>query len=686
MNSRFLFQLAIVFISFPAFAQSPSHQIKALTKPDKSGVWLRWAPTDFATWQLGNKYGYRIERYTVQADGTVDNEQPYLVRAIAIKPYPEQMLDQLSNTIPEAAMISELIYDPEGTSASPAETPMALLRQREETDNRFGIALLICDLSPKIAEAAGLFVNDSSAVKGDRYIYKIMVAQNPVKITVEPAVAVVDVKEVKPLQAFTDVEAMFGDKTVTISWPTLTHTGVYSAYRIEKSGDGKSFQPVSKLPYIPMSQSDKSEEAHFVDSLQTNNAVYYYRVKGITPFGEEGPSSNIVSGAGKDNLAGLIVLREVRRDDKNKVVVRWEFPPGYESKIRGFMLSRAPKAEGPFTDVTAKVLPTGTRETVDNASASSTYYRVRAVDASGEGLAWSMPYFFHVEDNKPPAIPSALQGIADNNGAVHLTWEANKDNDLLGYRIFSSNDPTHEFVEVTTVILSGNHFMDSINTKLLNQKIYYKLVAVDNNYNTSDYSKALAVDRPDLIPPAAPVFLRAEKKDKSISLQWINSVSNDVTSYTLYRTAVNDTARTRLLNWRSGTSRTSYVDENIPEGKTYQYWLHVMDGAGNKVEVASKEIKFDSGIRKEVTEFKALIDREKKVIVLRWEYPEKIKKCLLYRKINDEPFSLYQSLESERKEFIDKQVRISTTYSYKIQLVLESNVKTELSETLKVPF
>ena len=683
------FRLILLFFATASgivAAQTLGHSISVLYKVTSDGIWLRWAPTDFTTWQLGNKYGYRIERYTLKTDGTLESKTPVQLSPSGIRPFTIKQLDELSTTVEEARIIQELIYDTEGTARMNGKTPASLLKQHEDMNNRFSMALLVCDLSPKVAEAAGLFWKDVTAAKGSRYIYKILLNENPSKTTVTPAVIVAEVTEPKPLKAFNDVTAVFGDKTVTLTWPVLTHRGVYSAYTIEKSDDGNAFNAVTDLPYIPMTQSGAPEDAHFVDSLAANNKTYYYRVKGITPFGEVGPPSNAVGGTGKDNLSGSVVIYEVMQEDKDKTMLRWMFPKAHEPKIAGFIVSRAPKADGPYIDVTPEPLSPAMRELSDAGLTASAYYRIKVVDAAGNEITHSQPYYVHVEDNTPPAVPQGLAGVAEKSGKVILRWNANTDTDLLGYRVFSSHDLKHEFVEVTPQIITANAYTDTINTSLLNKKIFYKILAVDNNFNTSDFSKPATVDRPDMIAPVASVFNKAEKKDNTISLQWTNSISSDVMHYTLYRSVVNDTTKTKLVSWKATRSQTTYIDDLVLPGKTYQYILNAYDSAGNTATATSKEIKFESGIRKDVTDLKAVIDREKRIITLKWVYDTPAKKCLLYRKKGDEPYTLYQSVDGKLTEFTDKQVFINTTYWYKIQLVMENNARTELSKPLKVPF
>jgi fibronectin type 3 domain-containing protein len=684
MNFKLILILSFSFFCNVTLAQPPTHTIKVLShvKPDR--VWLRWAPTDFTVWQLGNKYGYTIERFTVASDGTLTSQTPMVLHT-GIKPLSKAEFDNLAKTTEEATIIQELIYGEEESANNSG--PSAILQKQDDLNNRFGMVLLVCDLAPAVAEAAGLFLSDSTAVKGSRYIYKISIANKELKVNVEPGVIVVDVVEAKPLQPFTDLKENFSDRTVTLTWPTLLHRGIYSAYHIEKYDEiDKKFKSITDLPYIPMSESTAhTEEAHFVDSLANNTTTYQYRVKGITPFGEVGPPSNIVKGIGKDNLAKLIVLTNAK-PEKNKIALEWEFPAEYENKIGGFIIGRSGKAGGPFKDVNTKALSPKTRQFSDAIPTYSSYYQIKAIDSKGKELSHSFPYFVHVEDNIVPGTPAGLTGSVDSTGLVTLTWKDNIDEDLLGYRLFSSNDARHEFVEITREIITTPTFRDTINISVLNRDIFYKIVAVDQNYNTSNYSNYIKLKRPDIINPVAPVFSKVDLNKTEVSLSWVNSTSKDVAKHVLYRTENDYLNATEILSWPVNQPKTSYVDNALVLGKAYRYVIKAFDSTGNYSIANSKEIRFESGLRTAVTELTASINRENKTITLRWNYDEPVMKSILYRRKNNEPFTLYQSLEGPTLEFSDNQVMINNTYSYKIQLILKNKIKTELSKELKVPF
>lgn len=39
-------------------------------------------------------------------------------------------------------------------------------------------------------------------------------------------------------------------------------------------------------------------------------------------------------------------------------------------------------------------------------------------------------------DTIPPATPTGLKAVMDSTGAVHISWDANKEPDILGYQLF----------------------------------------------------------------------------------------------------------------------------------------------------------------------------------------------------------------------------------------------------------
>jgi hypothetical protein len=676
---------AICFLTAGTLCAQRKNSIIVLSKPQSDGVWLRWAPINVAVWQTGNLNGYTIERFTLRADGEMEPDSKVILTPLPLKPLPQDVMEKRAETVAEIGVLSELIYGPEfNTSAAPGNRS-AILSKNRELENRFGLSLLMCDLSTEVAEAAGLFWKDKTAQQGKRYIYRVKEATPKVNFPVEPAVTVVMVTEPKPLPLIKDLKAQFSDRKVTLSWSTLLHKGVYSAYYVERSSDGKNFTKLSDIPYVSMSEKQDTEEVYYVDSLAVNGVPVYYRIKGVSPFAETGPYSNVVSGAGREDLTGLLIIREGKVIGPNSVRIAWEFPPALENQIAGFLISSAGRPEGPFGEQTKKPFARNVREAVESTPHYNTYYILRAMDSKGEEVARSFPYLVQIADDTPPLIPATPTGAMEKNGVVRLSWAANKDKDLLGYRVFRRNALHEEWVEVSLQILGKSAFIDTVNIHVLNKKIYYSIIAVDKNYNTSNYSSPVLLYRPDDIAPTAPVFVKTDVFKDSIVLAWQNSVSEDVAYHELGRVEKDERLERIIQTWKPSVSVEKFKDESLVQGKTYAYRLTVYDSAGNKNGTLSKEIFFESGIRQAVS-VKAEPDKEKKSISLLWKNKEPVAKCIVYRRLNDGALKLYAVIEGNIELYIDKNLKINNSYAYRIQLILPSGVRSELSPEVIVRF
>ncbi|MCG8698275.1 MAG: hypothetical protein MI922_09495, partial [Bacteroidales bacterium] len=57
--------LAIGFSHAQNIEGEEKNAVHVISRPLKDSIILRWAPSDFITWQYGNQYGYMIERYTL---------------------------------------------------------------------------------------------------------------------------------------------------------------------------------------------------------------------------------------------------------------------------------------------------------------------------------------------------------------------------------------------------------------------------------------------------------------------------------------------------------------------------------------------------------------------------------------------------------------------------------------------
>jgi len=677
LQSILLFVLALIAID--ATAQSATQPIQLLGQPKKDRIWLRWAPTSSAYWTLGNKYGYVVERFALTNTGDLENPAGTKLTPTPLKPATAQEFERLSATAPEASVLQELLYNKE-----PVAVKKSTLTRASDADNEFGMALLVCDLSQPVAKAAGLFFEDATAQPGRSYIYKVSIAFTPKSGALQPAVVVVQFTDEMKLTANKEFKVQFGDRLATLSWPTLFDRGIYTAYYIERSIDNGAFKRVSDLPYVHMTTGIDNGVAFYADSLINNVSKYSYKIQGVTPFGELGPFSASLSGNGRDDLSGFLVLREGIVNEQNAKLT-WEFPAELEKQISGFQILEAPAGDGPYNVTGTKAVPS--QRTVDvKVSNGNSYFVIRAVDAQGNEITRSFPYLVHIEDNTPPAIPVGLKGTVSSKGTASLQWQANKDADILGYRVFRSNSRNDEAVEVTKDILPAPVFIDSLETKTLNRDVFYRVIAVDQRFNTSGYSEILKVSKPDVIAPIAPVFGKVELRRDTIALSWINSASTDIQSTTLRRRNKLDTTSLALKTWRSELPRETWDDTGLALGQTYYYEIVVIDSAGNRASSRSGEVFFETGVRAAITNLSAKADRDKKHIVVKWKNSSTPVKGIVFRSVNGGAFSIYKTIEGSPEEIVDSTISIGNTYAYKVQMVYKGGIRSTLPKEASVKY
>ena len=666
--------------------------IFSLAKYQSGAIQIRWAPNDPLVWDLGNQYGYIVERFDLLPNGQIDkdNQEGILLNPSPARPYSEAKMEGLAEDKDGIAVLYEAIYGESFEPITAQSSPGALLQNHEILQSRYSLSLLVCDLDIEVAKAAGLYWEDKIVQNDHRYIYRISLAQNPSGLEIQPGVVLVDPQEKIKLPVPEGVKVKFADHKATLQWPVFLHQGVYSAYIIERSTDGKNFQSLSDFPIVVSSEEPNPSQAFYVDSLDNNEQMYYYRLRGISAFGEEGPNSEIVSGQGQDDLSGLLVIQSATVINQNQVVLQWQFPDQYLSNLAGFIVKRAPKTNGVYEQVHAGLLDKNQMSFQDQPPYQNNYYQVEGIDENGKTLVQSFPYLAQLEDNTPPIVPQGLQGFVDSLGVVRLTWESNTEKDLKGYRIFSMNSATEEPVEITQNILTVPAFTDTIQLKTLTREIFYQVVAVDQNFNNSDYSVALKLERPDIIPPTQPVFLKNEFQNGEVKLSWVNSTSTDIDYYELFRLELDNKGTTYFISlkkWSPTDTLTEYRDTISNPNLTYQYQLEVYDKSRNKSRALSDPVVLANGFKKAPEQLQAKIDPEQNAIQLSWEYPnQQIRKVIIYRSLGTDNFRLYQSIQGDIKTFTDKDIKNNETYTYRIKVYLADNSPSKFSKAVKVQY
>jgi fibronectin type 3 domain-containing protein len=311
------------------------------------------------------------------------------------------------------------------------------------------------------------------------------------------------------------------------------------------------------------------------------------------------------------------------------------------------------------------------------------YYMVAAVSQDSD-TTWSYPWYFFTLDQKPPERPIGLVGEIGDSGVVFLRWKPNSERDIRGYRVFMANDLKEEFVEVTAEFVDDTTFYDTLSLRNLSSEVYYKIAAVDRNYNNSDYSDWILLLKPDTIPPVPAVFKSYVVSDTGIVLTWVNSTSDDLQFNKLVRFSWDGGVDT-LLRWEHD-SCIRFVDSIGLVPGQMRYAILTCDEVPNIRQSHELYVQYELGYRKIQAIINAEVDREKKLILLTWQNEkDDIYSIDVYRSINTGPFKQIGSIfEKFEFGFEDIDLRINNSYTYKIRVTYQSGISSKMSSPLTV--
>lgn len=108
----------------------------------------------------------------------------------------------------------------------------------------------------------------------------------------------------------------------------------------------------------------------------------------------------------------------------------------------------------------------------------------------------------------PPMVPSGLSAVTTSSILVNLTWQANTEQDLAGYRIYRDNNLIAD-IEKTSI----NHTDDAVMPGITYN---YSISAYNTESLESEKSAPITVTT----PPATPTGLSGNASGRTISLTW----------------------------------------------------------------------------------------------------------------------------------------------------------------------
>jgi hypothetical protein len=672
----------LLAISVLGGAQSEKQDtIYLTTQSYGDSIVVRWAPGSTHLWKVAIKAGYKIERKKVGEKGfTVVNNVP-------LKPYTlnewKQRTDTTNVHVTTAAQVllgTVMMKPQEAVSFS-----QKLLTSEEER-NRLAIALYCAEFSVQAANGLAFRWVDRDIETEASYYYRVSLHSVPQNTNVIPAVAKQKVSDVYKPVAVAGLAGEGKDGEIELRWHKAENDRHFSGYFVERSEDGQRFLPLNDVPYKTI-EDERTGTAHiYSDRITGYGKDYYYRVRGITSFADMGTYSATVKVQTRDlNAPAPPSMLKAESLDDRRVKLMWSDDPG-PSDHSGYFVGRGISIHGPFEKINATPLKIDVREYVDEKPIPHrpNFYTVIAVDKSGNENQ-SIVAMAVLKDFAPPGTPKNLVGDVDTLGVVSLAWELGSEEDLQGYRVYRADHPKAEYIQITKEPVPGNFYMDTIPLNTLTRKVYYKVAAFDFNYNPSEFSQVLELNRPDYAPPVKPVIKGYSVLQDTIELNFVPSSSGDVAKHLLFRKE--GTEEWQLV----GEVDTAgiYRDHDVQPATTYSYALEAIDRSGlSSGRTKSIVVNASLPTRPVVRNVNGVFDNVSRGFQLSWEYDQPGKyKFVVYRGEEGSELHTYSSVRGESRTFVDtKFYGNERGYVYALKVLFADGTESSFSEKVTVTF
>lgn len=228
------------------------------------------------------------------------------------------------------------------------------------------------------------------------------------------------------------------------------------------------------------------------------------------------------------------------------------------------------------------------------------YYYITAVDNSGNESEPSIIIKAKPINLYPPTQPFGLTVEAHNDIDeiyINLNWYKNPDGDIKFYKIFRSQTRNFEIHESNLIGISTNNFFKDTLNLSMNQRYYYKIIAVDKggleskpSYEESD----VILRSPELIKPENNAITgydltfkwkRVENAVGYIIFISTSKFGNEIWKKVIYQDSPNDTIS------------VSYSGASLYNGKTYFWKVATFTKGENIINSISQTRSFTVNVR-----------------------------------------------------------------------------------------
>jgi len=327
--------------------------------------------------------------------------------------------------------------------------------------------------------------------------------------------------EVTTVGGVAEVTAVSGKiRKIPLSWQPHAFPGIegYYVYR-SAAKDG---------PYEKIGRIGSREATSFLDAVDSDNAVRWYRIAGINKDGSETMPGSAASATTR-SIPAAPATPQVKSGQARRATVSW-LPLGIpEDEKGGYRIFRGDQQQGPYQKIAT--VPENVTQYEDGSASlkdnSAYFYRVAAINVAG------------IEGEPSPAAkavtksrPEPVKEVSAKSGEVRkvsLNWQQTKEADLREFRVWRKL-PGRDNYTLLAATRTAGHVDSGLGDGVT---ATYAVTVVDNDGLESDLSSRVAATTQPAPSPASGVRLQA--RDGLTGIVWGRNPEPNVKSYRIYR-------------------------------------------------------------------------------------------------------------------------------------------------------
>jgi len=444
---------------------------------------------------------------------------------------------------------------------------------------------------PEVASAMGFLFIDTDAPINESVTYRLEFLDELDRPTGETLTKTTTLTPFRP-DPPVELEATNDRRRVTLSWHyPVDRTDIRNRYSVQFNVyriHPETGEP-ERLNDRIIFRNFAEEDYRFTFSVPSLNTEERLFVKALDVTRRESGRSETLSFDVVDRTPPSIIRNvnaRVTHDDN----IRVTWPVSVDPDVAGYNIYRSKNVTGEIELLNDELIDILATVYIDTTvvGRNSYFYRISAVDESGNESELSNSAMAIVERRTPPPAPLAVRAEYDKQSRnIKINWEVDRVPDNLHTYIVlrrriddgerrAYSQVTHDNIRTTNVIddgQPGDVLIEGIT-------IQYSVLALDK-YGVLSDTVFTEVKIPNMTPPEPPRGFRAvNERGVRVLLNWNATMSLDADHYLVYRKRLDDEDFTELRHIPITQRRMR--DEDIQTGETYVYAVSAVDTSGNE--------------------------------------------------------------------------------------------------------